>query len=76
MKWRFSPIPSEFVETEITQRDHFNNDEVNLSETIVREAVQNSLDAARDKTITVSFSMVKRKMVSILFSLRAYLKGS
>jgi hypothetical protein len=46
MKWQFSPQPAGQVETEITQRDQFNNDEVDISETIVREAVQNSLDAA------------------------------
>jgi len=45
-KWRFSPQLSDQVETEITQRDQFNNDQVDISETIVREAVQNSLDAA------------------------------
>lgn len=48
MKWHFSPQLSDQVETEITQRDQFNNDEVDISETIVREAVQNSLDAAVD----------------------------
>ncbi len=48
MKWHFSPQLPDQVETEIIQRDQFNNDEVDMSETIVREAVQNSLDAAVD----------------------------
>ena len=46
MKWFFSPLPGDQVETEITQRDQFNNDDVDISETIVRETIQNSFDAA------------------------------
>lgn len=53
MKWHFPRQPKNQVETEITQRDQFDNDEVQLSETIVREAIQNSLDAAVDDTGTV-----------------------
>ena len=48
MKWYFSPQLPGQVETEVTQRDQFSNDEVQLSETIVRESIQNSLDAAVD----------------------------
>ncbi len=48
MKWFFSPQLPGQVETEVTQRDQFSNDEVQLSETIVRESIQNSLDAAID----------------------------
>lgn len=48
MKWHFSAQLPDQVETEITQRDQFNNDDVDISETIVREAIQNSLDAAVD----------------------------
>jgi hypothetical protein len=48
MKWYFPPQLPGQVETEVTQRDQFSNDEVEISETIVREAVQNSLDAAVD----------------------------
>jgi hypothetical protein len=61
MKWHFTPYPADLVETEVTQRDQFNNDEVDLAETIVREAVQNSLDAASDDagTVTVSFRTVR-----------------
>lgn len=58
MKWHFSPQLPEHVETEITQRDQFNNDEVDISETIVREAVQNSLDAAVDDPCRVKVSFV------------------
>lgn len=43
MKWHFTPYPADLVETEVTQRDQFNNDDVDLAETIVREAAQNSL---------------------------------
>lgn len=57
MKWFFSPQLPGQVETEVTQRDQFSNDEVQLSETIVRESIQNSLDAAIDdpSRIKVSF---------------------
>ena len=48
MKWHFSPQLNDQVETEVTQRDQFNNDDVDISETIVREAIQNSLDAGVD----------------------------
>ena len=53
MGWHFSPQLADQVETEITQRDQFDNDEVDLAETIVREAVQNSLDAAIDDPLRV-----------------------
>ncbi len=45
MEWHFIPQLACYVESGITQRDQFRNDEVDLYETIVREAVQNSLDA-------------------------------
>lgn len=63
MKWRFSKQRSDQVESEITQRDQFNNDEVKISETIVREAIQNSLDAAVNDPINISvrFKWVDKK---------------
>ncbi len=63
MKWHFSPQLADQVENEITQRDQFNNDEVDISETIVREAVQNSLDAAVDdpSSVKVSFKWVNKE---------------
>lgn len=45
MEWHFIPQLACYVETGVTQRDQFRNDEVDLSDTIVREAIQNSLDA-------------------------------
>lgn len=60
MAWQFKPQPVYLVETEVTQRDQFKNDEVDLSDTLVREAVQNSLDARRaDSPVTVRFRYVK-----------------
>ena len=53
MQWHFSRQLADQVETEVTQRDQFDNDDVNLSETIVRETVQNSLDAASTDATTV-----------------------
>ena len=57
MKWFFQVHPPSQVEFEVTQRDQFSNDSVSLNETIVREAVQNSLDAGKDpgELIKVSF---------------------
>ena len=46
MFWNFPRQPASMVEQDITQRDQFSNDDVALSETIIRESVQNSLDAA------------------------------
>ncbi len=57
MKWFFSPQLPGQVETEVTQRDQFSNDEVELSETIIREAIQNSLDAASDDPPKVHVSI-------------------
>lgn len=61
MKWHFSPQLPDQVETEVTQRDQFNNDDVDISETLVREALQNSLDAAVDdpSEVEVHFRWVK-----------------
>lgn len=60
MHWEFRPLTPDEVETEVTQRDQFHDDLVGLSDTIVREVVQNSLDAKRDKKIVVSFSIRSR----------------
>tara|TARA_R110002049_G_scaffold226293_1_gene398348 strand:+ start:5234 stop:7105 length:1872 start_codon:yes stop_codon:yes gene_type:complete len=60
MRWYFpEQLPCE-VDNEVTQRDQFSNDEFDLSQTIVREAIQNSLDAAQDDppNVTVSFRWV------------------
>jgi len=60
MKWFFTPQLASQVETEVTQRDQFSNDEVQLSETIIRESIQNSLDAADDQSnvVKVTFRWV------------------
>lgn len=39
-----------------TQRDQFNNDDVELADALVRESLQNSLDAAKEETVRVHFS--------------------
>jgi len=61
MKWFFSPQLPGQVETEVTQRDQFSNDEVELSETIIREAIQNSLDAAADDPPRIHVSIRKQE---------------
>lgn len=45
-EWVFNRRPDGEVESEITQRDQFANDDVTLAASLVRETVQNSLDAA------------------------------
>jgi hypothetical protein len=45
MELTFREIQADEVEKEVTQRDQFNSDEVELIEALVREAHQNSLDA-------------------------------
>lgn len=57
MTWHFYRQPASMVEQDITQRDQFSNDDVTLSETIIRESVQNSLDAAfpEGEAVTVTY---------------------
>ncbi|MCS3729348.1 hypothetical protein [Bradyrhizobium betae] len=43
--WEFEELPASLVEQEPTQRDQFNNDDVELAEALVREVIQNSTDA-------------------------------
>ena len=45
MKWRFSSYPLDLVEIDVTQRDQFRNDDVDLADSLGRESTQNSLDA-------------------------------
>lgn len=44
--WEFETVKPSHVRMEVTQGDQFNNDEVGLAEALVREAIQNSSDAA------------------------------
>ena len=76
MFWHFSPLLADQVETEITQRDQFNNDDVDISETIVREAIQNSLDAAATDPaqVRVSFRWMDRSSGLSRFFLESLLR--
>jgi hypothetical protein len=47
-RWEFDEVSASSVRKEVTQGDQFNNDEVGLAEALVREAIQNSSDAALD----------------------------
>lgn len=60
MKWQFEEFPKSLVETEVTQRDQFRNDEVDLADTLIRETVQNSLDAraGNGAAVTVRFGFL------------------
>jgi hypothetical protein len=44
-EWRFIELEDGEVEQEPTQRDQFNNDDVELAAALVRESIQNSTDA-------------------------------
>lgn len=63
MAWFFPKQPASMVEQDITQRDQFSNDDVALSETIIRESVQNSLDASDrdDSPVVVSYRWLTRQ---------------
>ncbi|MDA7615170.1 hypothetical protein N8574_01870 [Akkermansiaceae bacterium] len=61
MKWTFTPIPNSHVSSEVTQRDNFDNDDFAISETIVRETIQNSLDASDEEggqIVEVNFNWI------------------
>lgn len=61
MEWYFRDISDDPSEKELTQQDQFNNDEVILSEALVRETIQNSTDARAEgrSTVRVRFSLVE-----------------
>lgn len=57
-KWEFEDVPGKFVQQNPTQRDQFNNDEVDLAEALVREVIQNSTDATDESgPVKVCFSV-------------------
>lgn len=56
--WSFNKADPSDVEIEITQRDQFINEEVGLNQSLVREVIQNSLDARAGKEpVNVCFSI-------------------
>jgi hypothetical protein len=56
--WEFEIVPANLVQQNPTQRDQFDNDEVGLSESLVREVIQNSTDAvAGEGPVTVTFAV-------------------
>lgn len=61
MKWQFEEYPNSLVETEVTQRDQFRNDEVDLADTLIRETIQNSLDAraSNEHAVVVRFAFLE-----------------
>ena len=69
MHWHFKPLPRLQVATEVTQRDQFDNDDVRLADTLIREPIQNSLDASladcliRQKQLPVGEDLKAVKMV-------------
>ena len=58
VQWEFNVQNPSDVRVEMTQREQFNNDDVDLTEALVREAIQNSLDAKIDNhRVCVHFSV-------------------
>lgn len=56
--WSFNIANPSDVEMEITQRDQFNNDDVGLNDALVREVIQNSLDAhSGNEPVKVRFNI-------------------
>lgn len=53
MKWHFTPNSGMHMNVEITQRDDFVGESQNLASALVRESIQNSLDASSDEDLTI-----------------------
>jgi len=45
MCWHFDELPPSMVDMEVTQLEQFQNEDLDLPETLVRESIQNSMDA-------------------------------
>lgn len=79
--WEFEDLPASLVEQDPTQRDQFNNDDVELAEALVREVIQNSTDAPAGNPVKVRFAIVQRtgeqaKSIGRLFTgLRPHLRA-
>jgi len=56
-KFRFMPVQKGSVETDPTQWDQFNTDELTAAEAVMRESHQNSLDAGPDGTVRTRVSV-------------------
>ena len=57
MQLSFRPLSDGEMDRPPTQRDQFNNDDVELVDALVRESLQNSLDAVDGETVRVRFSL-------------------
>lgn len=56
--WQFPVYQPDLVESDPTQRDQFNNDEVGLAGALVREVIQNSSDAPNNNgAVKVRFAL-------------------
>lgn len=57
MQLSFRSLSDDEMDRPPTQRDQFNNDDVELVDALVREALQNSLDAINGETVAVRFAL-------------------
>lgn len=57
MQLSFRHLGDDEMDRPPTQRDQFNNDDVELVDALVRESLQNSLDAAEGETVRVRFAL-------------------
>lgn len=73
--WSFSELSTRGVRDAGTYRDLFDNEDVNLSSALVREAIQNSMDAGTgDGPVKVDFNIVEISGEELL-RLGSYLEG-
>lgn len=80
--WEFNHFDPSNVRLEVTQRDQFDNDDVELADALVREAIQNSSDArAASGPVKVRFGLETlrgeraRKMAELLRPLQRHLRA-
>jgi len=60
MTWRFGIVAPDEKQQEATQREQFDNDQIQLGEALVRETIQNSMDAAEDNLrVEVHFQWIR-----------------
>jgi len=60
MHWHFDELPPSMVDMEVTQLEQFQNEDLDLPETLVRESIQNSMDArpSGEGQVTIRFAFV------------------
>lgn len=63
MKWVFKAVSADDVEIDHSIDELFNNNEVDIQDTLVRETIQNSLDARLEKSLPVEVRFSFRETI-------------